>query len=44
MLSWLAGREMVRRFWQFTRYGLMVALVTVAVSMPYLWIRYFLLA
>jgi Na+/H+ antiporter NhaD/arsenite permease-like protein len=31
-------------FWQFTRYGLMVAFVTVAVSMPYLWIRYFLLA
>jgi len=31
-------------FWQFTRYGLMVALVTVAVSMPYLWIRYFVLA
>ncbi|MGW0806589.1 ArsB/NhaD family transporter [Nonomuraea sp. NPDC002799] len=27
-------------FWQFTRYGLVVTLVTVAVSTPYLWLRY----
>lgn len=30
-------------FWEFTKYGLIVALVTVGVSMPYLWLRYFLL-
>ncbi|GAA3452500.1 ArsB/NhaD family transporter [Dactylosporangium matsuzakiense] len=28
-------------FWQFTRYGLVVAAVTVAVCVPYLWLRYF---
>ncbi|MEV4624513.1 ArsB/NhaD family transporter [Asanoa sp. NPDC049573] len=28
-------------FWEFTRYGLIVAFVTVAVSTPYLWLRYF---
>ncbi|WP_432838402.1 ArsB/NhaD family transporter [Dactylosporangium sp. CA-092794] len=27
-------------FWQFTRYGLIVAGVTVAVCVPYLWLRY----
>jgi Na+/H+ antiporter NhaD/arsenite permease-like protein len=37
-----AGKRIT--FWQFTKYGLIVAGVTVAVSMPYLWIRYFLLA
>ena len=31
-------------FWQFTRYGALVALVTVAVAWPYLALRYFLLA
>jgi Na+/H+ antiporter NhaD/arsenite permease-like protein len=31
-------------FWEFTRYGLVVAFVTVAVSMPYLWLRYFAFA
>jgi Na+/H+ antiporter NhaD/arsenite permease-like protein len=31
-------------FWQFTRYGLVVAGVTVAVSSLYVWLRYFLLA
>jgi Na+/H+ antiporter NhaD/arsenite permease-like protein len=31
-------------FWQFTRYGLVVALVTVALCVPYLWLRYFALA
>lgn len=29
-------------FWQFTRYGLIVAAVTVAISWPYLYLRYFL--
>jgi Na+/H+ antiporter NhaD/arsenite permease-like protein len=28
-------------FWQFTRYGLVVTLVTVALAVPYLWLRYF---
>jgi Na+/H+ antiporter NhaD/arsenite permease-like protein len=37
-----AGRRI--SFWEFTRYGLVVAFVTVAVSMPYLWLRYFVLA
>ncbi|WP_433411775.1 ArsB/NhaD family transporter [Microtetraspora malaysiensis] len=27
-------------FWQFTKYGLVVTLVTVAISTPYLWFRY----
>ncbi|MFI7634980.1 ArsB/NhaD family transporter [Nonomuraea sp. NPDC049400] len=27
-------------FWQFTKYGLVVTLVTVALSVPYLWFRY----
>ncbi|MEV4015529.1 ArsB/NhaD family transporter [Nonomuraea angiospora] len=27
-------------FWQFTKYGLVVTLVTVALSVPYLWLRY----
>ncbi len=31
-------------FWQFTKYGLIVAAVTVGLSMPYLWLRYFVLA
>ncbi|WP_444861113.1 ArsB/NhaD family transporter [Actinomadura luzonensis] len=29
-------------FWRFTRYGLVVTLVTVALSVPYLWLRYLL--
>ncbi|MDQ7905069.1 ArsB/NhaD family transporter [Phytohabitans sp. ZYX-F-186] len=28
-------------FWQFTRYGLVVTAVTVALAVPYLWLRYF---
>jgi Na+/H+ antiporter NhaD/arsenite permease-like protein len=28
-------------FWQFTRYGLIVTVVTVALAVPYLWLRYF---
>jgi Na+/H+ antiporter NhaD/arsenite permease-like protein len=31
-------------FWQFTKYGLIVAAVTVTISMPYLWLRYFVIA
>ncbi|MFI7068409.1 SLC13 family permease [Kribbella sp. NPDC050124] len=31
-------------FWEFTRYGLVVATVTIAASMPYLWLRYFVFA
>jgi Na+/H+ antiporter NhaD/arsenite permease-like protein len=31
-------------FWEFTKYGLVVAAVTVAVCVPYLWLRYFALA
>jgi Na+/H+ antiporter NhaD/arsenite permease-like protein len=30
-------------FWEFTKYGLIVALATVAISMPYIWLRYFVL-
>ena len=28
-------------FWQFTRYGLIVTAVTIALAVPYLWLRYF---
>jgi Na+/H+ antiporter NhaD/arsenite permease-like protein len=31
-------------FWGFTRYGLIVTVVTVALAVPYLWLRYFALA
>jgi Na+/H+ antiporter NhaD/arsenite permease-like protein len=31
-------------FWQFTRYGLVVTVITIAICMPYLWLRYFVLA
>jgi Na+/H+ antiporter NhaD/arsenite permease-like protein len=27
-------------FWQFTKYGLIVTVITVALSVPYLWLRY----
>ncbi len=37
-----AGRRI--SFWEFTKYGLVVAFVTVAISMPYLWLRYFAFA
>jgi Na+/H+ antiporter NhaD and related arsenite permeases len=37
-----AGRRI--SFWQFTRYGLLVAFVTVACCMPYVWLRYFVFA
>ncbi|MGV9991551.1 SLC13 family permease [Streptomyces sp. NPDC003374] len=31
-------------FWQFTKYGLVVTAVTVAVSLAYVWLRYFALS
>jgi Na+/H+ antiporter NhaD/arsenite permease-like protein len=31
-------------FWQFTKYGLVVTAVTVGLAVPYLWLRYFVLA
>lgn len=31
-------------FWEFTRKGILVTIITVAVAAPYLWLRYFLLA
>jgi Na+/H+ antiporter NhaD/arsenite permease-like protein len=31
-------------FWQFTKYGLVVTVVTVALAVPYLWLRYFAFA
>jgi anion transporter len=37
-----AGRRI--SFWEFTRYGVVVAVVTVVVATPYLWLRYFVFA
>jgi Na+/H+ antiporter NhaD/arsenite permease-like protein len=31
-------------FWQFTRYGLIVTVITIALCVPYLWLRYFAFA
>ncbi|WNV85156.1 ArsB/NhaD family transporter [Umezawaea sp. Da 62-37] len=31
-------------FWQFTRYGIIVATLSIALAAPYLWLRYFVLA
>jgi Na+/H+ antiporter NhaD/arsenite permease-like protein len=31
-------------FWRFTRYGLVVAGVSIALAVPYLWLRYFVFA
>jgi len=28
-------------FWQFTKYGIVVAVVTIAIAWPYLWLRYY---
>jgi Na+/H+ antiporter NhaD/arsenite permease-like protein len=33
-----AGRRI--SFWEFTRYGLVVTVITVGLAMPYLWLRY----
>jgi Na+/H+ antiporter NhaD/arsenite permease-like protein len=30
-------------FWEFTKYGLVVTAVTIAITVPYLWLRYFVL-
>lgn len=37
-----AGRRI--SFWQFTKYGLVVTVVTIALCVPYLWLRYFAFA
>ena len=37
-----AGRPI--SFWEFTRYGLVVTVITVALCVPYLWLRYFVFA
>ncbi len=37
-----AGRRIT--FWEFTKYGLVVTAVTIALCVPYLWLRYFALA
>ncbi|MDG4825228.1 ArsB/NhaD family transporter [Asanoa sp. WMMD1127] len=37
-----AGRPI--SFWQFTKYGLVVTVITVALCVPYLWLRYFAFA
>ncbi|MEV0720288.1 ArsB/NhaD family transporter [Asanoa sp. NPDC050611] len=37
-----AGRPI--SFWQFTKYGLIVTAITVALCTPYLWLRYFVFA
>jgi di/tricarboxylate transporter len=31
-------------FWQFTKYGIIVATITIAISWPYVWLRYFAFA
>lgn len=31
-------------FWEFTKYGLIVAVITIAICVPYLWLRYFAFA
>jgi Na+/H+ antiporter NhaD/arsenite permease-like protein len=31
-------------FWQFTKYGIVVTVITVAICVPYVWLRYFALA
>jgi Na+/H+ antiporter NhaD/arsenite permease-like protein len=37
-----SGRKI--SFWEFTRYGLIVTAVTITLTVPYLWLRYFVLA
>jgi Na+/H+ antiporter NhaD/arsenite permease-like protein len=39
LIAGRAGKPIT--FWQFTRYGLVVTVVTVALAGPYLWLRYF---
>jgi Na+/H+ antiporter NhaD/arsenite permease-like protein len=41
----MAARSGIRiSFWEFTRYGLVVAALSIALAVPYLWLRYFVLA
>ncbi|HNP15890.1 MAG TPA: ArsB/NhaD family transporter, partial [Terrimesophilobacter sp.] len=28
-------------FWMFTKYGILVTAVTISLSLPYVWLRYF---
>jgi Na+/H+ antiporter NhaD/arsenite permease-like protein len=37
-----AGRKI--SFWEFTKYGLVVTVITIALCVPYLWLRYFAFA
>ena len=37
-----AGQKIT--FWEFTKYGLVVTLATIALATPYLWLRYFVFA
>jgi Na+/H+ antiporter NhaD/arsenite permease-like protein len=37
-----AGRRI--SFWEFTRYGLIVAVISILLAMPYIWLRYFVWA
>ena len=37
-----AGKKIT--FWEFTKYGLIVTVVTIALAVPYLWLRYFVFA
>ncbi|MBA3489366.1 MAG: ArsB/NhaD family transporter [Longispora sp.] len=37
-----AGRRI--SFWEFTKYGLVVTVITIALCVPYLWLRYFVFA
>jgi Na+/H+ antiporter NhaD/arsenite permease-like protein len=34
-----AGKKIT--FWEFTKYGLIVTVVTIALATPYIWLRYF---
>lgn len=37
-----AGRRI--SFWEFTKYGLIITIITIALCVPYLWLRYFVFA
>jgi Na+/H+ antiporter NhaD/arsenite permease-like protein len=37
-----AGQKIT--FWEFTKYGLVVTVVTIALATPYIWLRYFVFA
>ncbi|GAA0512423.1 membrane protein [Saccharopolyspora subtropica] len=42
-IGWAARNEHPISFWEFTKYGLVVTTVTIAVSALYIWLRYFAL-